>query len=112
MASGAVRKRRTEQDWRRFVREQAGSGLSVAAWCRQQGLVEPTFHWWRRELVRRDAQRTKATFVPVQVKPDGPAEPEGRIEIILAGGRRVRLTGSVDRQGLTDVLAVLEGPAC
>jgi hypothetical protein len=36
----------------------------------------------------------------------------GRIEIVLADGRCVRVSGSVDRQTLTDVLAALEHPAC
>jgi transposase-like protein len=112
MASESVRKRRTEQDWRRFVAQQAGSGLPVAAWCRQQGLVAATFHWWRRELARRDAQRAKAAFVAVQVQPDEPVQPQGRIEIVLAGERRVRLCGPVDRRQLTEVLAVLEALAC
>jgi hypothetical protein len=112
MASGAGRKRKTEQDWRGFIREQAGSGLPVAAWCRRHGLVAATFHWWRGELARRDARRTKRAFVSVQVRPDEPTEGQGRIEIVLAGGRRVCLTGPVDRRRLAEVLAVLEGPAC
>lgn len=112
MAGDAGRKRRTEQDWRQLVQEQAASGLSMAAWCQRRGLVASTFHWWRGELARRDARRSEAAFVPVQVQPDAPAEEPGCIEIILAGGRRVRMRGPVDRQQLAEVLAALEGPAC
>jgi len=35
-------------------------------------------------------------------------ECSGSIEIVLPHQRRVRLTGAVDRQTLTDVLAVLD----
>jgi len=112
MAEKMGRKRRTEEDWRQIVREQAASGLSSAAWCQQRGLVASTFHWWRGELARRDAQRAQATFVPVQVQP-GVLSPEpGSIEILLTGGRRIRLCGPVDRRVLAEVVAVLEGAAC
>jgi hypothetical protein len=37
---------------------------------------------------------------------------EGRVEIVLAGGRRVLVIGRVDRQMLADVLGVMEGQRC
>ena len=46
---------RKEMFWRRTIDRHASSGLSVRAWCRNQGLKEAAFYWWRRELVRRDA---------------------------------------------------------
>ena len=49
----------------------------------------------------------RAAFVPVTVatQPAVPIE-EGRIEIVLPGGRRVRVIGSVDKRMLADVRAV------
>jgi len=52
---GAVRGPKKEAFWRRMLREQGGSGLSVRAWCDRCGLNQGTFCWWRRELARRDA---------------------------------------------------------
>lgn len=115
-----------ELQWRRWVREQARSGLTVREFCRQHGLQEPSFHWWRRQLNRRAGA---ATFMPVHVtgrsakdheggsesplpKDVKTAAASGRIEIVLEGGRRIRVIGRVDRQMLTDVLAVLEARAC
>jgi len=43
-----------EAFWRRMVQAQSVSGLSMRAWCRDQGLKDTTFYWWRRELTRRD----------------------------------------------------------
>lgn len=91
-------------------------------YCRRHDLRAYGFYWWRRELSRRDAQPPPplATFVPVTVvrQPPVPAG-TGRIEIVLSGGRRVRMMGSVDKGMLADVLAVLaagggreEGVAC
>lgn len=124
MAKGKGREGRGEAYWRRVVRQQGASGLAVREFCRRRGLRESTFYFWRRELPRREAEQVHrrdvvgpsatAAFVPVCVT-TGDAEPAGqgveapgRIEILLAGGRRVRVKAPVDRQALADVVAVLE----
>ena len=136
MAShGAARLRKNEAKWRRVVAGHAGSGLTVRAYCVRRGVREPAFYFWRRELARREANRSlpqevparvparPPAFVPVTVIPHFAPGGDGAIEIVLAGQRRVRLTGAVDQQMLADVLAVLEsqgatrdrqeeGPAC
>jgi hypothetical protein len=127
MANGvAVRNRAKELRWRRQVAAQAAGGLSIRAFCRARGLSEQNFHWWRRELRRRDAEKTVPAFVPVHVASEVPGRPRlagtsslatpsmaplGTVEIVLPGDRRVRVTGKVDRQQLADVLGVLEETA-
>lgn len=111
MARGTRRDLKKEAFWRRMLRGQVQSGLSVQAWCDRHAVRASAFYWWRAQLARRD--RAAPTFVPVQV----PAESftpvsAGRIEIVLAGGRCVRVVGLVDRQALADVLTVLAAPAC
>ena len=109
----AAQNRKKESKWRRHVQAQAASGQSVRSYCIGRGLQEHGFYWWRRELTRRDAAKSSASssappaFVPVMVS-GLPARTSGRIEIVLQDGRRVRVTGPVDRQMLGDVLAVLE----
>jgi hypothetical protein len=110
----AARKRdmKKESFWRRMVRGQPGSGLSVRGWCRKHRVREAGFYWWRRQLARRDTKRRPASFVRVRVAADEPDDGASRIEIVLAGGRRVHIHGRVDRQMLSEVLAVLEGQVC
>ena len=122
MAKGAARDLTKETFWRRMRDRQAGSPLSIRAWCREHGVNEGTFHWWRRELARRDAEEKRSvrlvakqrslSFVPIHVTEDGSKAPDPRIEIVLTDGRRVRVHDSVNRQTLADVLAVLEGGGC
>ena len=113
MANGTGRRNlKKEAFWRRAVAGQSRSGLSVKAWCRKQGLSESSFYWWRRELARRTAQTGQAAFVPIRVTEEGPGRADQQIEIVLTDGRCVRVTGSVDRQALADVLDVLERRAC
>jgi len=93
--------------WRRMIRQQASSGLSVRGWCRLHEINESGFYWWRRELARRDVRNKQSAFVPVHVTDAPGQDGDPQIEIMLASGRRVRITGSVDRQMLVDVLDVL-----
>ena len=101
-----------EAFWRRMVQGQAGSGSSVRAWCRKHHLNEAGFYAWRKELAGREAERGAPAFVPVRVTEDEPVGAGGQMEIVLASGRRVRVSGPVDRRMLADVLAVLEGAGC
>lgn len=107
MARGQRRDSKKGSFWREMVDGQSGSGMSVRAWCRRHALREPTFYWWRRQLAGRDGENSSAAFVPVRVTDNELAAGAGRIEIVLADERRVHVIGPVDRQALTDVLAVL-----
>ena len=44
-----------EQFWRAVMRRFTRSAGEVRAFCRAEGLSEPSFYAWRRELARRDA---------------------------------------------------------
>jgi len=110
--------RSKEAFWRRMIRRQAGSGLSVRAWCGRHDVSEASFYWWRRRLgpsrnvARKSGPRktVRPRFVPVRVAVDTASVPNGGvncIEIILSGNQRVRVLGAVDRRVLADVLAVL-----
>lgn len=109
-----ARKRNLKRElfWRRMIQKQVCSGMAVAAWCLKRRLDPSSFYWWRRQLARRDTQKKQVSFVPVHVTEDVPGNGSGEIEIVLAGGRRVRIHGRVDRRMLSDVLAVVESQAC
>ena len=118
------------QFWRRMIADHARCGLSVRAYCQREGLETWNFHWWRRELARRDREippartvghpNTKAespvlsAFLPVRVVRDA-AEPIAAttpIEIVLPAGPTVRVMRGFDPIALGAVLAVLEARRC
>jgi len=119
MAKHRARDLAKEAAWRKRLARHGKSGQSVRGWCRRHGVKETAFHWWRRELARRDAEQPSSvrrekraqgpSFMPVHLA-DEPGD--GQIEIELTGGRRIRVTGTVNREMLTQVLNVLEHPAC
>lgn len=104
-----------ERFWRRIIRRQRKSGLTVSDFCVGEGLKDWSFHWWRRELARRDREkpapkpRDKPSFVPVQLVPEGPVPHDsGTIEVVLTSGQRVRVSTGFDPRTLDSLLTVLE----
>ncbi|MCB9947562.1 MAG: transposase [Rhodospirillaceae bacterium] len=105
MSDGIRRRRRrySKSAKRRVVAETFEAGASVAAVARKHGLNANMLFTWRRDP-RFGPGREVASFVPVEMTgPQGPAsmpavdgEHEGRIEIILASGVRLALSGGVD----------------
>ena len=121
------------QQWQVTIRQWQSSGQSVRAFCRQEGLKESAFFFWRRELALQDRadaasppppsckQKTSppveptsaaARFLPVQVVAGHDSRRAGDIEIVLGSGRAVRVPPQFDRQTLADVLALLEASSC
>ena len=126
--------------WEEAMRRWRESGQSVREFCRNEGVRESAFYFWRRELAQR-SHRTEAangarpqasplttashsserassrhssvpSFLPVRVVEDVAVEAASGVEIILAHGCTVRVRAGFDRQTLTDVLAVLEVRPC
>ena len=117
-----------EQFWRRTVRRQQRSGLTIRDFCRREGLKDWTFRWWRQELERRDQKAdsnqrvdpagtpTVATpaFLPVQIVDleSVAPRPPALIEVMLPSGPTVRVPDGFDPRTLQAVLALLEGRRC
>jgi transposase len=109
---GAQRDPRKEAHWRRQLRKQKASGLSVREFCQQAGLAESAFYYWRREIERRDREGNgvgKPAFVAVEVRTPTQAS---AIEVTLTSGHVVRVRGGFDADTLRQLLAVLEEPSC
>jgi hypothetical protein len=102
---------RKEQYWRRWVQLWESSGLTVPDFCARHRLSQPSFYAWRRKLQQHDAAATG--FVPVRIIPDGPPASATPIEVVLTGGRRLRVASGFDPATLRQLLAVLEeAPPC
>jgi hypothetical protein len=126
-----------EQFWRRVIGKRLRSGLTIRAFCDREGLTESAYHFWRRELLKRDGrkQRTAArgrqTSMAVQEVRAVPTfasltlgdassemarvssiEPSMAIEIVLRDNVRVRVGRGVDLQLLHQVLGVMEHRSC
>lgn len=98
---GKGRDANREVVWRDVVRRRAQSGLTIVEFCEVEGLKPTAFHYWQREIKRRDGQSPrprrskqarqpeKVSDVPglaaVQLVEDRPAAVAGGIVEIVAG---------------------------
>jgi transposase-like protein len=91
--------------WRRLIREQAHSGQTVTAFCRERALCRPYFFAWKKRL-RRGAT---AKFLEVQVKEPTPSAPDDqRVEVRLKNGRSLLVGRGFDAEQVRALLAVVE----
>ena len=117
-----TRRRWTAEERRQIVAESETGSVSAVA--RRHGIAVSLVFRWRRQAglpgKRASVKKADAVFVPVVLAapaappktaeaPAVPAPDSCVIEIELAGGRRVRLSGPVDVQALKRVIGVLEG---
>ncbi len=114
-----TRRRWSAEERRQILAETETAAVSVVA--RRHGIAASLVFRWRRLAglsgKRSDGKKTSASFVPVALPAPSAAmavserctQDHGLIEIELAGGRRVRVSGVVDADALKRVIAVLEG---
>jgi transposase len=112
---GQARRRWLEEDKRRLVAETLAPGETVHGVARRHGVSPSQLFAWRK-LFWAGIERTVPTarapgFAAVAIAPAGmpPVDepPSGLIEIELAGGDRVRLSGAADPALAEAVLRVL-----
>jgi len=116
MSAGRGRDPGNERRWRALVAEQRRSGLTIAAFCLDRQLASSAFHYWKRELRTRDAERRStrpaARFLPVVVADAATASPAhsaSLLELALPSGEVLRVPAGFDSATLARVLAVLRG---
>src|SRR4051794_40100716 len=110
--TGVGRRRRwSDEEKARIVAESLGPRTSASAVARRYGLHPSQLFVWRQQLAA-SAARDAPGFVPVLVTGEGtaPAEPGGRIEIVL-GPAVVRVGADVDAAALRRVLEAVRGLA-
>lgn len=114
MSSGRPRDLKRERTWRRHLERQQASGLSVREYCDRHNLAESAFYVWRRTIRLRDqdSPHPAPAFVPVTVIDHRTQAGASPIDIVLAGGRRVRVRPGCDRDLLAMILAVVEDRPC
>ena len=114
-----------ERYWRAVLQRQARSGVSIAKFCRSEGVSEPSFYSWKRALggskakgktrepsrAGRVAARTSEaspSFVPVQITEERcPAT----IQVMWPSGLSVQVPTECDPAEVQAVLQVVDALA-
>lgn len=114
-----VRRRNWSTEERlRIVRETLEPGVIIQAVADRHGVSTGQLYTWRKEMLAT----AMAGFVPVEVVPEAPqlpppgpamspdsCVPSGVIEITMASGASIRITGCADAATLRVVLAGMGG---
>ena len=106
------RRRWTDEEKRRIVEESLSGPRLASVTARRHGISNQLLFFWRK-VYREGRLGDVAGFVPAVVVPEPPANKAsaaayGRIEIIIANGRRVIVDGDVDVEPLLRLISGLE----
>jgi transposase-like protein len=99
------RRRWTIADARAALAALTASGLSPSAFARREGLSAERLYRWRRQLAELEPRAVPAAEL-IEIRPRR-AEP---VEIVLASGRVLRVTETIDVSALARLVAALERP--
>ena len=117
---GQIRRRWSEEDKRRLVAETFGPGATVHGIARRHGVSPSQLFGWRKRFGAGIGRGVPAARMPgftaVAIAPAAPPSvadavpaPFGLIEIELADGGRVRISGAPDPATVTAALRALVG---
>src|SRR4051794_12451382 len=117
---GRARRRWSEDDKRRLVAETLAPGETVHGVARRRGVSTSQLFTWRKRLRAEAGFPPPAPGVPgfaavaiAPVPPPSVAEaagaPPGLVEVELAGGDRVRISGAADPAVVAAALRALAG---
>jgi hypothetical protein len=90
-------------DWRTRISAQERSGISVKQFCKQQGLTEQSFYYWRKRLQTPAPMR----FALVEAEPRRGTAAHAALELVLTTGEQLRISAGVDAATLRQVLEAL-----
>jgi hypothetical protein len=108
------RQARSRAQWLSEVRRWRRSGQSGADYAKAHDLDRGTLAWWasrlRGDVVAEPGRKRSSApaFLAVRVR-ETPASVEGSLEVMLANGRCVRISGDFDVDRVSRLLAAAEG---
>ena len=109
--------RRSAGEWAVEVADWRRSGERAGDYAATRGISAASLTWWSSQLAKKrqgDSVGTCSAFLPVRVGAGGQAARSAaitglRAEVILAGGRCVRVTGELTLSQFARLLDVVDG---
>lgn len=100
--------------WRRRLRRQPDSGLTIQQFCKREGVSTASFHAWKRRFALIDAFPTALSNPPAFVRVVAPAihgpQPGGDVPLVtiqLANGGQVLLPVAAGIEFVREVVATV-----
>src|SRR5690625_4969788 len=95
--------------WRARLEEQQTSGLSAAAWCREQGIPDHQFYYWKKKFAPESKTPSAVEWTPVVLIGDKESDQAGDRGItIRVGSVSIAVQPGFDEALLIDVIKVIQ----
>jgi transposase-like protein len=91
--------------WRKLIAEQEGGGRKVRPFCRERGIAEPSFYYWRKRLRKRESVQ----FALLETRPTDTDSTTSAFELVLTSGEYLRIGNEVDAARLRMVWEIVRG---
>lgn len=87
MTISEVKRMARVSEWKGLIQEQKESGMTIRAWCEQNGFRENTYYYWLK-IIRAEAieqVETNAALLRIEPNelPEGKGEPQTKTERIM-----------------------------
>lgn len=87
MTISEVKRMARVSEWKGLIQEQKESGMTIRAWCKQNGFRENTYYYWLK-IIRAEAieqVETNAALLRIEPNelPEGKGEPQTKTERIM-----------------------------
>jgi hypothetical protein len=90
--------------WSKLIAEQEAGKHKIGVFCRERGISEASFYYWRNRL--RKSTPVRFALIQTSVATSGPA---CTLELVLRNGERLRIGDQVAATTLRMVLEVVRG---
>jgi hypothetical protein len=98
----------TARDAQRALEAWRASGLSLPAWCRQEGVAYERVRRWRRRFAPGPRRLQTAALLPVQVLEGNRSADVPGFELEFPRGLRLHVPSAFDAASLARLLRVVE----
>jgi len=103
-------KEEQRQFWQMALDTCKESGLTIAAFCKNEGISQAAYYYWRKKLASpgesdpaKQQDAASAGFIRVSM----PEMNSVGLELVLSSGNALRISPGVDHKILSQVLSVL-----
>ena len=87
MTISEVKRMARVSEWKGLIQEQKESGMTIRAWCEQNGFRENTYYYWlkiiRAEAIEQVEKNAALLRVEPNELPEGKGEPQTKTERIM-----------------------------
>ena len=83
------------------------SSLSIAAFCKKEGISEAAYYYWRRKLtggISKSEEKSSPDFLEVVMSKSN----NTAMELVFSSGSSLRINPGVDNKMLSQVLSALK----